>query len=139
MRQVNEYRLAERIRAGVLSVLGLIGALLGLGLLIDSVAVAPKHAIVLVDYETRVYLAPPCIDAWAARAPTEAEKIARPYRLESLPLGPAQEAGFTPEPRCRDQGGFTQEMRSLTGKLFERVGVLKPVKGRWNEDGSWNW
>ena len=40
---------------------------------------------------------------------------------------------------CRDQDGFVQVDRSMSGLLFERAGLLPPIPSRWNDDGSWNW
>ena len=46
---------------------------------------------------------------------------------------------YSPDPQSRDNGDFTQEGRSLSGKFLESIGILPPLQSRWNKDGSWNW
>ena len=40
---------------------------------------------------------------------------------------------------ARTKAGFSQDGRSLSGKLMERLGMLPPLPSRWNPDGTWNW
>lgn len=106
---------------------GLAGLLLlfFLGLGIESSVVAPEYAMVLVDPLNRVYLAPQCL--------SETQN-----RLVRTTIGEARKAGLEPDPACRDTGAFTQDTRSLSGMLLENIGILDPLKPRWNKDGSWN-
>jgi hypothetical protein len=46
---------------------------------------------------------------------------------------------YEPDQKCGGESGFTQDGRSYTGNLLERMGLLPPLPSRWNEDGSWNW
>lgn len=105
----------------------LCGSLLLIGFGIGSTVVAPDHALVFVDEDQLVYIAPPCVDhaKWMLYPQLTIEQA---YKLE-----------YGPEPKCRDEGGFTQEGRSLTGLLFQRIGLLAPQVSRWNPDGTWNW
>ena len=83
--------------------------------------------MVLVDSGRKLYLAPPCVrvENWAS--------------FSEMTIGTARGLKFSPEPKCRDDGGFTAEGRSLTGMALEKLGVLGPRASRWNTDGSWNW
>ncbi len=103
----------------------LIGLLLIIGLSIKSSKVMPDHAKVYVNEAAKTYLAPPCIKAAAS------------FRV--ITAGEARRLGYTPDRKCRDEGAFIQDDRSLTGMLFQRIGILKPIPSRWNEDGSWNY
>jgi hypothetical protein len=78
-----------------------------------------------VDDSARIYIAPPCI------------KTPIGYRL--VTAGAAREMGYKPDRECRDEGAFIQDGRSLTGMLLQKIGMLKPIPSRWNEDGSWNY
>lgn len=51
----------------------------------------------------------------------------------------ARDLKYRVEGSCRDQGCWTQEGRSLTGRALERIGLLPKLRSRWNADGSWNW
>lgn len=55
------------------------------------------------------------------------------YKLESTT------GKFSPDEHCRDQNGFMQDGRSASGMFLERIGILGPIKSRWNQDGTWNW
>jgi hypothetical protein len=46
---------------------------------------------------------------------------------------------LNPDPDCRDQGGFLQDDRSMSGMFLEWIGLLSSIKSRWNPDGTWNW
>ena len=46
---------------------------------------------------------------------------------------------LNPDPDCRDQGGFLQDDRPMSGMLLEWFGLLSPLKSRWSPDGTWNW
>ncbi|KXK03263.1 MAG: hypothetical protein UZ03_NOB001001674 [Nitrospira sp. OLB3] len=106
---------------------GLAGLLLlfFLGFGIESSVVAPEYAMVLVDPLNRVYLAPQCL--------SETQN-----RLARTTIREARKAGLQPDPACRDTGAFRQDTRSLSGMLLENIGILDPLKPRWNKDGSWN-
>ena len=32
-----------------------------------------------------------------------------------------------------------QDGRSLTGHYLEKIGILTPLRSRWDKDGTWNW
>ena len=58
--------------------------------------------------------------------------------MTKITIGEARKAGLKPDPTCRDAGGFTQDVRTPSGMLLEKIGILDPLKPRWNKDGSWN-
>ena len=99
--------------------------LLMIGLGIGSLKVTPDYAEVYVNDAVKTYLAPPCITAAVG--------------LRAITAGEARRLGYRPDSKCRDEGSFTQDDRSLTGKLFQKIGILKPIPSRWNKDGSWNY
>ncbi|NGZ97288.1 MAG: hypothetical protein CV089_14420 [Nitrospira sp. WS110] len=107
--------------------IGLIGTLLlfFLGLGIKTSVVMPEHAIVLVDSAKRVYLAPRCV-------------LETQIGLTRTTIGEARQAGLKPDPVCRDTGAFTQEGRSLSGILLEKIGILSPLQLPWRPDESSN-
>jgi len=104
---------------------GLIGFLLMIGLGIGSLKAMPDNAQVYVDDSTKIYIAPTCI------------KTATGFRR--ITAGEARALGYKSDSRCRNEGAFIQDGRSLTGMFLQKIGVLKPLPSRWNEDGSWNY
>jgi hypothetical protein len=95
------------------------------GLSIGSTRSMPPNAVVFIDPTSKKYFAPTCIsDASRLRAATADD---------------AHQLGYQPDPECRDNGSFVQEDRSLSGFALQRLGVLRPIANRWNDDGSWNW
>lgn len=103
----------------------LIGILLFVGLCIGSSKVMPDYAQVYINDSSKTYLAPPCI------------KTTIGFRI--ITAGEARNFGYKPDEKCRDEGAFTQNDRSLTGIFLQTIGILKPIPARWNEDGSWNY
>jgi hypothetical protein len=95
------------------------------GLWIGSLKVMPDHSKVCVDDVTKTYIAPPCVK--------ESDG------LRIVNAGEAKRLGYEPDKRCRDEGAFIQDDRSLTGLFFQKIGILRPIPSRWNEDGSWNY
>jgi|SRR3989344_3886441 len=109
------------------SILGVCAFLLFLGFGIEGSVFAPNNALVFVDVNQNMYLAPPCVprEKWLLYSRMTIEQV---HKLN-----------LNPEPKCRDEGAFTQEDRSLSGQLFEKLGLLSSPKSRWNPDGTWNW
>ena len=86
----------------------------------------PDHALVLLDDQNHTYLSPVC-----------AHQEKKEYRLSRA--AEARQLKYEPEQKCGGEGGFTQDGRSVTGNLCERMGLLPPWPSRWNTDGTWNW
>ncbi len=86
----------------------------------------PDHAIVLLDDQNHTYLSPVC-----------ANKEKKDYRVSNA--AEARKLKYEPDKKCQDEGGFSQDGRSLTGNFCERLGMLPPLPSRWNKDGTWNW
>ena len=59
------------------------------------------------------------------------------YRLSKA--AEARKLKYEPDKKCQDEAGFSQDDRSLTGRICERMGMLPPLPSRWNKDGTWNW
>ena len=96
------------------------------GFFIVPTRTMPDNAIVLLDDQNHTYLSPSC-----------ANQEKKEYRLARA--AEAQKLNYEPDKKCRDQGGFSQDTRSLTGNLLGRLGLLPPLPSRWNPDGTWNW
>lgn len=84
----------------------------------------PPHALVLVDDKTHTYFAPPFFSDNGVPMPADARCI---------PAAEAREKGYRPDDRCRGQGYFTQEHRSLLWSIFGSEA------SRWKPDGTWSW
>ena len=104
---------------------GAAAALFGLGFGITTSIDAPPGALVQVDAASRTYFAPPCRQISSGLGITTLEN--------------ARKLGFSPDARCLELGGFVQRNRSASGQLLEKFGLLAPLPGRWNANGSWNW
>jgi hypothetical protein len=112
------------MKTGLTSLIGGPIFLLFLGFGIGSSVGAPEYALVAVDPDQKLYFAPSCLPL---------------HTLSQITLGAARKLGFEPDAECRDEGGFVQEVRSLSGQFLEKLGILHPLNSRWNSDGSWNW
>lgn len=112
---------------GVKVALAIGGLLVYFGFGIGSSEIMPQNAELYLDHSMRLYISPPCV-AYKDRA-----------QLSLATVAEARKLAYQPEPKCRDEGGFTQDGRSLSGRLFEWLGVIGPLPARWNLDGSWNW
>ena len=114
-----------RARLWAAASIGAAAALFGLGFGIAASIDAPPGALVHVDTASRTYFAPSCRQISSALGITTLEN--------------ASKLGFAPDSRCVELGGFVQRERSLSGQLLEKSGLLAPLPGRWNANGSWNW
>jgi hypothetical protein len=96
-----------------------------LGLGISTTKTMPDHAWILVDDVKRVYIAQPC--------------ASEGNQLRLTTVREAYELKYKPDEDCRNSGGFVSDGRSLTGLLLQKIGLLRPLPKRWNDDGTWNW
>lgn len=88
---------------------------------------APGNVLVYADPVGKVFFTPGCLS---------------PERVNSLlpsTLGEAVQHNFNLDSKCKDQGELFQEDRSLGGSWLQKIGILRPLKSRWNSDGTWNW
>lgn len=124
-----------RERAGALAavVLSAVGLLLVAGFLVQSSRAAPRNALLYLDAATGEYLSPPCLSDGVVPDNALEDPRYRRVRRWELPRG------AHPNAECRDDDGFLQPGRSLTGTLLERVGMLDTLPSRWNADGTWRW
>ncbi len=116
----------------------------------------PDHAVLFLDDAKKLYLSPPCLVKNVISQGDPALVSARKNKdveaaldviehfvgtenLRPVPWAQIKGTGYKPDPDCRDQSGFTQDGRSLTGLFLEAVGLLPPLPSRWNPDGSWKW
>ena len=86
----------------------------------------PDNAVVLLDDQTKTYVSPTC-----------ARQEKREYRPATA--AEARKLRYKPDKKCQDTGGFRQDTRSLSGNFMARLGMLPPLRSRWNPDGTWNW
>jgi hypothetical protein len=96
------------------------------GFFIVPTRAMPDNAMVLLDDQTRTYFSPAC-----------AHREKREYRPATA--AEARKLNYAPDKKCQDAKGFSQDSRSLSGNLMARLGMLRPLPSRWNEDGTWNW
>ena len=96
------------------------------GFFIVPTRTMPDHAIVLLDDQNHTYLSPVC-----------AKKEKKEYRQSRA--AEARKLKYEPDKECLSKAGFSQDDRSLTGRVCERMGMLPPLPSRWNKDGTWNW
>jgi hypothetical protein len=86
----------------------------------------PDNALVLLDDQSKTYFSPNC---------AKSEK----KTLRAVTAAEARQLNYEPDKSCQGAAGFRQDVRSLSGNLMERLGMLPPLPSRWNRDGSWNW
>jgi hypothetical protein len=98
-----------------------------LGFAVQTKSDMPPNAILYVADYKKTYFAPPCLESCVSFS----------YRLTTAEE--VRELGYSPDKDCRDRVGFHQSDRSFTGYLFQRIGLLKPLPSRWNENGTWNY
>ncbi len=96
------------------------------GFFIVPTRTMPDHAMVMLDDQNHTYLSPLC-----------AKGERKEYRVSRA--GEARKLNYEPDKQCQSEGGFSQDGRSLTGNLCQRLGMLPPLPSRWNPDGTWNW
>lgn len=108
-----------------------------LGFGIGTISTSPKHALLFVNEETKEYFAPPCL---MQQGYDNVEAIYEFGRRNNLRVATIKEIGrqFEPNSECRDNDGFVQDGRSVSGMLLENIGLLPMKKSRWNPDGTWN-
>lgn len=116
---------ASNVARNLLAGAGVASALLLLGFGVGSSKAMPRNALILLDHQDRTYLAPVCVP--------------NASRYEEAVAARADELGYRPEPECREKGAFVQDGRSLSGLALQRLGLLGPLRSRWNGDGTWNW
>jgi len=108
-----------------------------IGFGIRTTSTSPNHALLLVNEETKEYFAPPCL---MHQGYDNVEAIYEFGRVNNLRVALNKEVAepYQPNSECRDNSGFVQDGRSLSGMLLESIGLLPEKKSRWNPDGSWN-
>jgi hypothetical protein len=109
--------------------------LLYLGAGSSSIVQVPGYAVAYLDDTNKTYLTLPCVDQWQ-KTPTHSVDV-----LRQALVADAYKLGYRMDEDCREAGGFIDDDRSLTGFLFERIGLLPPIEHWWDrpyrkEDGS---
>ena len=140
------------VLSGLKQIGGISLFILFLGFGCDTVSSMPDRALIFVDPKQSVYFAPVCVSmpdsvqALIAKAFTTAKThddssgaIFRSSGLMPMPAAARTQLGLHPDTKCRDEGAFEEEGRSVSGNLLVKVGILPPKKSRWNADGSWNY
>ena len=106
-------------------IVGLLVSSLIFGFAVQTSRDMPPNAILYVSDYRKIYFAPPCLKSCANYRLTTAKEV--------------RELGYSPDKDCRDRVGLQQPNRSFTGHFFQRIGLLKPLPSRWNENGTWNY
>lgn len=105
-------------------------ALFSFGFVFGTVLTPPNNASVWVNDTQKQFVPPPFRDNNPSIAPALS-------RLATY--GDVRALGYRAEPNCNKQSCWAQDGRSLSGKLLQAAGLLRPVRMRWNADGTWNW
>ena len=101
--------------------------LLFLGAGVGTSHAMPDNAIVYVNDANKTYYSVPEV---------------KQRHIKHLRKSTAKEAhslSYNPDEESRENGDFVEEGRSLTGNLLQYIGLFKPLKSRWNPDGTWNY
>ncbi|MDQ1353746.1 MAG: hypothetical protein QG657_4053 [Acidobacteriota bacterium] len=108
-----------------------------LGFGIGSFRTMPEYALLLVCDETKEYFAPPCLMEYGY---DDIKAIYQFGRQKNLRVASKKEVRipYRPNSECRENSGYIQDGRSLSGMLLEKIGLLPKENSRWNPDGSWN-
>lgn len=112
--------------------------LLFIGFGIGTTSGCPDHTLLLVNRDTKEYYAPPCIMTEGYDNVDKIRMFAMLTNLTVLTDKELKGKGLKLNADCRDEGGFVEEGRSLSGGLLEKIGLLPKFKSRWNDDGTWN-
>jgi hypothetical protein len=113
--------------------------LLFIGFGLETTLTTPDHSYVLVDKSSNEYYSPPCIMSSGYDDANRIYEFAEINSLEVVEKIHANDKNYKPNPECRDNQGFIQEGRSMSGSFLEKLGILPELESRWNDDGSWKW
>jgi hypothetical protein len=109
-----------------------------IGLGIGTVKTIPDNALVFVNETTKEYIAPPCVMKQGCDKIDEINSFAYKHSIRVVQYKYITGKKITPNEECKEQSGFMEEGRSLTGIFLENIGVLAKKETRWKEDGSWS-
>lgn len=101
-----------------------------LGFAIEAVETPPPNAQVWVDDGAREFISPLYLNSH----PQLAQRFTR-----RLTYGEMRLERYSPERQCNNEACWSQEGRSISGGLLERLGLLPKLRSRWNAKGTWNW
>lgn len=119
--------------------LGILGIVFFIGIMLMGSSTGytmPNNAELMLDVQAKEYISPPCL-ADMDKGDVEDKILKREYVVSTS--REAKDMDYSPNKDCRDQGGFTQDGRSLPFALLEKVGLFPKLKSRWNANGTWNW
>ncbi|MDT8902235.1 hypothetical protein [Anaeroselena agilis] len=122
-------RKRERRPRGLARLLVVVLCMFVAGFFFDNTVPAPAAAWVYADLDQRVYYPPPYLENSGRDA----------AGLLLTTAGEAKKMNCAPDPQAKSKGYFRQPDRSMSGRLLQSLGILKPLPGRWNRDGTWNW
>ena len=98
----------------------------------------PDKTLIFVNENTKEYFAPPCLMKSGFDNIDQINKYAKDHNLKVYLDKQITGKGLYPNPECREGKGFTQDGRSFSGEILEKIGLLPKLKTRWNADGTWN-
>jgi len=91
-----------------------------------------------VDEQRKEYFAPPCLMKDGFDNVDKINQFAIDHQLKVYRNKEISRKGLKSNHDCRDINGFTEEGRSMSGRLLEKIGIFSKFKSRWNDDGTWN-
>lgn len=119
--------LIERIQTYAKLSAILIAGLFYIGFGIGSEETIPPYARVYLDDDTKTYFSLPCLEEWQRR------QTATLSFADLSTYGQAIALKYTPDPICREAGGFRGRPSSLSRMILEKVGVLSPLEQWWDK------
>ena len=86
----------------------------------------PDYAVVYIDDDTKTYIALPCVKNWLDEhsAPEISYDLRRSKAME------ARQLKYKLDDDCRDTGVLSEP--DLSGLLFEKLGILRPIRHWWD-------
>jgi hypothetical protein len=105
-------------------IIGLI--LFGMGFAVTTPAKMPSYALVFVDDEHGIFLAPECVPEWRRR-PSE-----HPVNLRRSFAGEAHQLRYNADEKCTNLGAFAPAGPSLSRRALESAGLIGPQKQWWD-------
>lgn len=121
-----------------LSIFSICVVLFLFGLSIGTVFTCPDNALLLIDEGRGEYFAPPCLMHTEYNKSEKIFEFAQKNNLKVLQRKEILRKNLNPNVECREENGFIEDGRSISGRLLEKIGILPKFESRWNSDGTWN-
>ena len=127
----------SQVRTGLIITAAAAVLLFGMGFAVTIPAHMPDYALVFLDDDNAVYLAPQCVPLWQRRAPPDAHMLRRSH------LAAAEALEYQPDKACAETSAFHPPGPSLSRLLLQKAGLIGAPPQWWDvpyrtEDGMVN-